>query len=240
MFINYRTEGLILKKENRGEADRTFSLYTKDFGIIKVLGKGIRKISSKLRAGVEVFYFSEIEFIQAKRHKTLIDAVLIDDFGKIRKDLSRFKTACQISDIAIDFLKGQEGDKKIWPLLLEIFRKLNNIPEGKSQLLYYYFLFNFFSVLGYKIQLDDCSVCGGKVFPEEIFFKASRGGIICKKCSGLASGAKPVGSQAIKIMRLVLKGNWGILSKISIGSDYLKSLDAISKSYISYISGITK
>ena len=76
MFLNYRTKGFIFKKEDRGEADQLFTIYTKDFGKLEILGKAIRKISSKLRSGAETFYLSEIEFIQGKTYKTLTDAIL--------------------------------------------------------------------------------------------------------------------------------------------------------------------
>ncbi len=57
MFTHYRTQGIILKKEDRGEADRLFTIYTKDFGKLELLAKGERKIKSKLRGGLELFYF---------------------------------------------------------------------------------------------------------------------------------------------------------------------------------------
>jgi len=66
MFVHYRTQGLILKKEDQGEADLLFTIYTKDFGKLEILGRAIRKISSKLRSGAEIFYLSEVEFIQGK------------------------------------------------------------------------------------------------------------------------------------------------------------------------------
>jgi len=47
MFLKYRTQGLIFKKEERGEADQLFTVFTRDFGKLEVLGKAIRKISSK-------------------------------------------------------------------------------------------------------------------------------------------------------------------------------------------------
>ncbi|NQU82868.1 MAG: recombination protein O N-terminal domain-containing protein, partial [Parcubacteria group bacterium] len=79
-FTHYRTRGFFLKNEARGEADEIFTLFTSDFGRIRVLGRAIRKITSKLRSGAGLFYYSEIEFIQGKQYKTLTDAVLIDKF----------------------------------------------------------------------------------------------------------------------------------------------------------------
>ena len=151
MFLDYRTQGLILEKEDREEADQLLTIYTKDFGKIKILAKAVRKISSKLRVGAEIFYLSDIEFIQAKRQKTLIDAVAVEKFKNLRQDLNRLKVAYQIARSVDGCIKGPEADERIWSLLLKVFRKLNSpkLSAKDSGLIYRYFLSNFLSLLGY-------------------------------------------------------------------------------------------
>ena len=155
MFLNYRTQGFILKKVDRGEADQLFTIFTKDFGKLEVLGKAIRKISSKLRSGAEIFYLSEIEFIQAKAHKTLTDAIAIDKFGNVRNDLKKLKISHQIAEIFDGLVKGQEKDENLWNLLNETFQKLNSLSfvPCRLSLIFYYFFWNLISILGYEPQL---------------------------------------------------------------------------------------
>ena len=157
MFIHHRSLGLIIKKEDRGEADRLFTVYTKDFGKVEILGKSIRKISSKLRQGAEIFYLSELEFIQGKGYKTLTDASPIEKFKNLRQDLNRLKTAYHVSEAVDGFIKGPEADERIWNLLFFIFRKINDpkLPVKNLQLVYRYFLFNFVSFLGYGVKPAD-------------------------------------------------------------------------------------
>jgi DNA repair protein RecO (recombination protein O) len=157
MFIHHRSQGLVIKKEDRGEADQLFTIYTKDFGKIDILAKSIRKISSKLRAGAEIFYLSEFEFIQGKGYKTLTDAIVLEKYNNLRQDLNRLKIAHQAAEILDDFIKGQEPDERIWNLFLKVFKKINdpkisgeNLPE-----IYYDFLFNFISLLGYGVSRAD-------------------------------------------------------------------------------------
>jgi len=123
MFTHYRTQGFILKKIDRGENDQLFTIFTKDFGKLEILGKAIRKISSKLRSGAELFYLSEVEFIQGKTYKTLTDAILIENFPNLRRNLERLSTVYKISEILDNLIKGQEPDEQIWHLLKETFDK---------------------------------------------------------------------------------------------------------------------
>ena len=110
MFIHYRSQGFILKKENLSESDQLFTIYTEDFGKLEILGKAIRKIKSKLRSGADIFYLSDIEFIQGKTHKTLTDAIVIEKFENLRKHLKRLQIAYKIAEVFDELVKGQEKD----------------------------------------------------------------------------------------------------------------------------------
>lgn len=238
MTIRYRTQGFILKKEDRGEADRLFTFFTKDFGKLKILAKAVRKIKSKLRGGLELFYLSEIEFIQGKTHKTLTDAVLMEGFLNLRKDLKRLSIAYKISEVFDDLIKGQEPDKKAWNLLNEVFNKLNDIQTSNFKLqtlIYYYFLWNLFSILGYGPELCNCLFCQKKVSPPLIYFSLREGGIICRECFKKSKGAEEISPEAIKILRLIMKKDWETLSKLKIEKSYQKSLKDISEHYLKEI-----
>jgi DNA repair protein RecO (recombination protein O) len=237
MFVHYQTQGLIIKKEDRRETDRIFTIYTKNFGKLELLAKAERKIKSKLRAGLELFYLSEIEFIQGKTHKTLTDAILINNFQNLRKDLKRLKIAYQISEVLDNLVKGQEPDENIWQLLNETFNQLNNSSFfiRHSSLLYYYFLWNFLSILGYQLELYNCALCQRKLRPEKIFFSPERGGLICSQCQTSIKTKRPIKSDTVKIIRILLKRDWPILKRLKVESEDLKQLKMISHYYLSEV-----
>lgn len=232
MFIYYRTIGLIVKKTDLNEADQLLTIYTKDFGKLEILAKAIRKINSKLRSGVDLFYLSEIEFIQGRVYKTLTDALLIEKYEDL-KDLGKFKIALALSDLLDTFLRGEEPDEKIWHLLTEIFQKLNtsNLKPLTYNLIYYYFFWNFFSFLGYQIDFYNCSFCQKKLQPEKLYFEPKEGGIICSRCSKKLKGGKEIIPGTIKIIRILLKRDWLTLEKLRIKKEDLKSLKETSEQF---------
>ncbi len=238
MFTHYRTQGFILKKINQGEANQLLTIYTKDFGKLKVLGKAIRKISSKLRSGADFFYLSEIEFIQAKVHKTLTDAILINNFKNLRKDLARLTIAYKISEIFDKLIRGQEPDEKLWQLLIETFKKLDdyNLKPITYSLIYYYFLWNFLSLLGYQPELYRCSFCRKKLRPENIYFNLKKGGLICSQCQKKTRSENLIiSSNTAKLIRILLKKDWSILEKLKIEVEDFDFLRTISNYYLSEI-----
>lgn len=236
MAVHYRTQGFVLKKTDLWEADQVFSIYTQDFGKLEILGKAIRKIKSKLRSGAELFYLSETEFIQGKTYKTLTDAVVIDKFKNIRSDLERLKIAYQVAETTDNLISGQEKDEKIWNLLNEVFDKLNNytLLTTNYPLIYHYFVWNLLSILGYQIDLYNCTVCQKKLVLQKLYFNPEEGGIICEECLPAEASTKEseISPDIIKILRLLLKKDWNILSRLKVQDLHKKELESISENYL--------
>jgi DNA repair protein RecO (recombination protein O) len=180
---------------------------------------------------------SEIEFIQGKNRKTLTDAAIIEKFDNIPQDLGKFEIANSVADIFDNFIKGQEKDGDVFNLLREIFFKLNdkNLNDGKYEAIYYYFLWNFLALLGYLPEVEKCNVCRGKLNPYSVYFSNKSGGIICGKCLGHDNAAEKISSDIVKILRLIFKKEWQILSKLKTEPSSQKLLKEVSNNYYSYI-----
>lgn len=208
MAVHYRTQGFFIKKTDRGEDSQLFIVYTKDFGKVAVLGKAIRKIKSKLRGGAELFYFSDIEFIQGKNHKTLTDAILINKFSNIRESPLKLNIAYRIARVLNDLVIKEEKDEAVWKLLAETFTKLNSLQSaagGKIKylpLVYYYFFWNLVSILGYEPKFDNCAINGRKI-----------------DCD------------AVKIIKVILRRDWPILSRLKIEIRHQELLKEVSAWY---------
>lgn len=236
MFVHYRTQALILKKKNQGEADQLFTIYSKEFGKLEVLGRGIRKISSKLRPGMEKFCLSEIEFIQGKTYRTLTDAILIDKFRSIRDDLAKLDIAYRITRVLDDSIYGQEPDPRVWNLLLEIFKILNNNNlEAKGlKLIYYHYLWSLISILGYRCELYHCAVCEEKLIPKDLYFVPEEGGVICQNCFKKRRFGKKINPEIVKILRVILKRDLRIILRLKIKKEHLRLLEEVCEDYFSF------
>ena len=160
MAEHYRTQGIILRKQDIGEADRIFTVFTQDFGKLRLRAVSERKITSKLRGGLELFYLSEIEFIQGKAYKTITDVAAIQRYAVLRADVERLRVAQRFAEIADELLHGQEQDEEIWNLLQETFSILDR-PALKGhdlRILAYYFLWKLLASAGYSPSLDQIVV----------------------------------------------------------------------------------
>lgn len=244
MFIYCRTQGIILKKEDRGESSQFFIIYTKDFGKIEVLGKAIRKTTSKLRGGAELFYLSDIEFIQGKTYKTLTDAFLIKKFQNIRKDLIKLKIAYAISESLDNLVSEQEADQEIWQLLQSAFEKLDGVQttQGTLYKMYYYFFWNLLSILGHAPELYSCFQCQKKLSSEDVHFSLKEVGFICQNCfKGLKQRhgkLVKIDPDLIKIIRIIIAQKENLFLKLRIAPRHREFLKDISNYYLSFFRSI--
>jgi len=238
MITKHRTKGFIFKKTDRAEVDRVYSVFTEDYGRLEVFGKAIRKINSKLKSGIDIFYFSEVEFIQGKSNRTLTGAVKLKNFNGIIKDFEKTKVAHKISNTLDVFLKGQEKDGKIFSLIDEVYSKLNDstLSHEHCALLYYYFFWNFLSLLGYHPQVVKCAECFGVLDQEKLYFSDKDGGVICGNCFNINKNAIGVNADFVKILRLILKKDWQVLSRLRVEENLKKTIEDVSESYFKYIS----
>lgn len=97
----YRTEGIVLKRRNLGEADRILTILSKEHGKIAIKAPGVRHISSRRSSHVELLNFSE--FTLYKSSKTFLPIVTqaqtLDSFSTIKKDLQKIGFAYYICEL---------------------------------------------------------------------------------------------------------------------------------------------
>jgi DNA repair protein RecO (recombination protein O) len=244
MATQLATSGFVFKKEDVGEADRFFSVFTEDFGRINVFARAIKKSSSKLKSQIDIFSFVDIEFVQGKAKKTLTDSLIFQKFNKIVASPKRFEAASRIAMAIDEVVKDEERDPQLLSLIKETFEILNseNLKAVQCDCLYYYFLWNYFCILGFRPELARCSRCSCGLDPQKISFSCKEGGVVCLKCQELGekfkkqpSGLKKIGPDTVKILRIITNSGWDTFSKIKIDKSCQKELGEISNEYYFYL-----
>lgn len=74
----YTTKGLILSVWPHKEADRIYSILTRDFGLVRAVALGVRKEASKLRGSLEPYSISTISFVKGREFWRITSAQTIE------------------------------------------------------------------------------------------------------------------------------------------------------------------
>ena len=73
----YTMRGIILSERPVREADRIYTIMTRNLGLVRAAAIGVRKEISKLRGSIEPFSLSSISFVKGKDYWRLTSAELI-------------------------------------------------------------------------------------------------------------------------------------------------------------------
>ena len=147
MAFHYKTQGIILKRQDSGEANRIFKVFCKEYGKLTLFAVSERKITSKLRGGLELFSLSHVEFVQGKSRKVVVEAIPLTQYLVSFKTLSSLRSAMHIAKLVDEHMAEQERDEKVWNLLLQSFLELKEgIAPEKT---YQSFVPRFMALAGY-------------------------------------------------------------------------------------------
>lgn len=147
MAFHYRTRGIILKKHDRGEANRVFKVFSEEYGKLSLWAVSERKITSKLRSGLELFSLSQLSFVQGKNKKVLVEALPLRQRLSLTRDLPRFELASRAAHLLDQHIAEEERDEKVWSLISEFFSVLEE--EALPEKAYQSFAPQFLSLAGY-------------------------------------------------------------------------------------------
>ncbi len=161
-----RTQAIVLRRTNYGEADRILQLLTPD-GRKGVMARGVRKEKSKLAGGIELFAISDVVIGEGKGELgVLTSAKLIQFYRNILKDYDRL----QFGYLAIKLVAraSETVDEPEWfDLLSEVMMGLDalSIP---LPIIEAWFYIRYAGLLGHDLNLT-IDINGEKLTADETY-----------------------------------------------------------------------
>lgn len=125
----FKTEGIILKRRNYGEADRILSVFTLHRGKISVVAKGVRRIKSRRAGNVELLNRAVIYLHQGKGMPILTEAQTLDSFQKIKDNLTLSTYAYHILELVNKLTAENQENRSLYGDLVEVLGWLSKNPR---------------------------------------------------------------------------------------------------------------
>lgn len=125
MGRTYKTEGIIIKRWNYGEADKIITLFSKHYGKMTSLAKGIRKLTSRKASNLDLFNYTALLIAKGKQLDIITETQVINSFQKIKKDLKKVAIAYQVCELVDKLTAERQANYQVFNLLKESFEKLD-------------------------------------------------------------------------------------------------------------------
>lgn len=129
---NFRTEGIIIKRRNSGEADRVVTILTSSRGKIQAKAVGVRRISSRRSPHIEQLNLSTLSFYQGRAFPLLLEAQTIEPFSSIKNDLEKVGIAYYICELIDKLCPENQENPYIFSILLRTLRNLSSQMDKKK------------------------------------------------------------------------------------------------------------
>jgi len=145
----YRTEAIVLKRRDYGEADRILTVFTPDFGKLTLLAKGVRKTRSRKAGHVELFTDSTMLVAKGRTWDLVSQAEMIEPFRALHEDLQRTSYAFYIAELLDGFTQERDPHPQIFALLKETLSRLAASKDEVLPLVARFFDLRLLSQMGY-------------------------------------------------------------------------------------------
>lgn len=97
---SFRTEGIIIKRKNFGEADRIITVFTKKSGKIQIKATGVRKIQSRRSPHIELLNYCVLYLYKGRGSLPVLTEVQsIESFQEIKNDLTKVGFAYHLCEL---------------------------------------------------------------------------------------------------------------------------------------------
>ena len=136
MFKSYKTEAIVLKRRNFGEADRILTVFTKYNGKITVKAPGVRKITSRRSSHIELLNLSI--FTLYKSSKTFFpivtEAQTLEDFSSIKDNLHKIGYAYYICELISGLCPENQENRNVFFHLKSTLSALSQTRDASNLL----------------------------------------------------------------------------------------------------------
>jgi len=194
-----KTEAVVLRHIELGEADRLLTLFSRDAGILRAVAKGVRRIHSKKAGHLEPF--TRVNLMLARTHDLWLvtQAVALDLYLPLHEDLVLTGEAAYVLEL-VDRFSYEEGENRtLYQLLVETLERLSSGDPIFTAV--HFFELHLLDCVGFRPQLFNCVRCRDEIQPVDQFFSAALGGAVCPKCGNLVPDARPISMEALKYLR---------------------------------------
>ncbi len=171
----YKTEAIVIRRSNLGEADRLITLFARDQGKLAAVAKGARKPKSRFVGRLELFTHLRLLLAVGRTLDVVSQVEVIDAFAPLRRDLTRLGYASLVAEI----VDRSTAEREPAPGLFRLVRKtLELIRDQDAEVAALWFISQLLVTIGYGPNLDQCVICG-RALRGSAFFSHALGGMLC-------------------------------------------------------------
>ena len=168
------------------ESDKIVSCLTKDFGLIKLVAKGSRKLKSRFSGSIEPFTITQIAFYRKEDAELAIlrEVELKQSYFHHARNLHIVSTFAYFGELLSEFIPPDEPNEVIYRMAKACFAASSEVSEDhfKINLAVLYFEIWMLRITGFLPDLHRCADCRRVVGNQDRIIWAAENRFLCENC----------------------------------------------------------
>ncbi|MEO8744051.1 MAG: DNA repair protein RecO [Candidatus Dormiibacterota bacterium] len=213
----------MLRKLDYGEADRIFTLLTREHGKVGAIAKGVRRQESKLGPSLELYGHIDVLLAKGRGELDVVAQVQRVPGYRIEGDVERMSHAALIAELAERVCEDRHPVDGVYELAVMAMEELAHETDPRRASAY--FMMAALDLLGYAPQLGACVSCERSLPEKPAAFSADAGGFLCDTCALPSMSLVPVAS--IKVLRLMAAGDLETYRRLKLDDALMSSIEGV-------------
>jgi DNA repair protein RecO (recombination protein O) len=176
--------GIVVRTYDWSETSRIAVIWTREFGKVRVLAKGGRRLKSSFEVALDLLTVCSIVLYRKSSGglDILTEARVEERFPGLRRDLRAMYGGYYVAELLGEGTQDYDPHPALFELSLDTLRKLG--AGGDVAGLVAAYELGWLGELGLRPVLDRCAVCQTKDLPDgPLVFSPIAGGVVCPACA---------------------------------------------------------
>jgi DNA repair protein RecO (recombination protein O) len=178
-----KATALVLRTTDWSETSRIATLWTREFGKVRVLAKGGRRLKSNFESALDLLTLCSIVLLRKSSGTLdlLTEARVVERFAPLRLHLPALYAGYYVAELLGEGTEDYDPHPVLFDEAVVTLRELGTAGAATGPRLAQFELF-LLRELGYSPVLTECAGCAGPVSGAELAFSAAGGGVLCPAC----------------------------------------------------------
>ena len=199
-----KATALVLRTTDWSETSRIATLWTREFGKVRALAKGGRRLKSNFETALDLLTVCSMVFIRKSSGglDLLTEAQVIERFPGLRSNLGALYAGYYVAELLSEWTQDYDPHPNLFDAALAALRDFGadgvDLPLRVAG-----FELAMIQELGYSPVLDACAACMRPLADDEpgLAFAATVGGILCRECQPAHGDRLAISGGAVRLLR---------------------------------------
>ena len=229
-----KTNAVVLGYHPLGDADKIIIFCTEDFGEVRAVARGVRKVRNRLCGRLEVLTFGNLIFFErANKDLHIVDSFdIVESFQVLREDLLKMAYCSHMSELVRQTGAIGLPDAGTFDLVLATMFMMKTADD--PEMLARTFEIRLLANAGLRPQLDHCVACSGDIGTmPSLGFSVTKGGVLCVKCRR-SNSAISISRGTVELMKRMQQITLELLPRLGMTETSRRELREVLTSFISF------